>query len=208
MQTDGVPPGYLLYPLSTSCALIRAALTLWLIILGRFQCRLPRQSGWSLLYVGITLNTQPLRPNQRAFDNIPLTPQTRGERTQPKGLQHWCFLHPTPSIHTLSHLFCLSLFLVVDQLLSRSCLEIILSRHPQRIRPACEDGIVERCMVKPKEGEKSFFGCYLVWMCITTHLRTVAPVGKFYCPVCWTTFSRKVISRSRSEAQLPTSPRS
>jgi xanthine dehydrogenase/oxidase len=39
--------------------------------------------------------------------------------------------------------------------------EEVLSLHspatPERIRLGCEDEIVRRCNVKPKEGEKSFF---------------------------------------------------
>jgi len=36
-------------------------------------------------------------------------------------------------------------------------LELLSPATPERIRLACEDEIVQRCMVKPKEGEKSFF---------------------------------------------------
>jgi xanthine dehydrogenase/oxidase len=36
-------------------------------------------------------------------------------------------------------------------------LELFSPATPERIRLACEDDIVKRCMVKPKEGEKSFF---------------------------------------------------
>lgn len=36
-------------------------------------------------------------------------------------------------------------------------LELFSPATPERIRLACEDEIVQRCIVKPKEGEKSFF---------------------------------------------------
>ena len=36
-------------------------------------------------------------------------------------------------------------------------LELHSPATPERIRLACEDEIVRRCLVKPKEGEKSFF---------------------------------------------------
>jgi xanthine dehydrogenase/oxidase len=36
-------------------------------------------------------------------------------------------------------------------------LELYSPATPERIRLACEDDIVKRCIVKPKEGEKSFF---------------------------------------------------
>jgi xanthine dehydrogenase/oxidase len=36
-------------------------------------------------------------------------------------------------------------------------LELFSPATPERIRLACEDEIVKRCIVKPKEGEKSFF---------------------------------------------------
>jgi len=36
-------------------------------------------------------------------------------------------------------------------------LELSSPATPERIRLACEDEIVKRCIVKPKEGEKSFF---------------------------------------------------
>jgi xanthine dehydrogenase/oxidase len=36
-------------------------------------------------------------------------------------------------------------------------LELFSPATPERIRLACEDDIVKRCIVKPKEGEKSFF---------------------------------------------------
>lgn len=40
----------------------------------------------------------------------------------------------------------------VDELL-----ELHSPATPERIRLACEDEIVRRCLVKPKEGQKSFF---------------------------------------------------
>src|SRR5271155_5327271 len=36
-------------------------------------------------------------------------------------------------------------------------LELHSPATPERIRLGCEDEIVRRCIVKPKEGEKSFF---------------------------------------------------
>jgi len=36
-------------------------------------------------------------------------------------------------------------------------LELHSPATAERIRLACEDDIVRRCLVKPKEGEKSFF---------------------------------------------------
>ena len=36
-------------------------------------------------------------------------------------------------------------------------LELHSPATPERIRLACEDDIIKRCIVKPKEGEKSFF---------------------------------------------------
>jgi xanthine dehydrogenase/oxidase len=36
-------------------------------------------------------------------------------------------------------------------------LNLISPATPERIRLGCEDEIVKRCIVKPKEGEKSFF---------------------------------------------------
>ena len=36
-------------------------------------------------------------------------------------------------------------------------LELHSPATPERIRLACEDDIVKRCIVKPKAGEKSFF---------------------------------------------------
>jgi xanthine dehydrogenase/oxidase len=36
-------------------------------------------------------------------------------------------------------------------------LELFSPATPERIRLACEDEIVKRCIVKPKEGQKSFF---------------------------------------------------
>jgi xanthine dehydrogenase/oxidase len=36
-------------------------------------------------------------------------------------------------------------------------LELYSPATPERIRLACEDDIVKRCIVKPKEGEKNFF---------------------------------------------------
>ena len=39
----------------------------------------------------------------------------------------------------------------------KELLELHSPATPERIRLACEDEIVRRCVVKPKEGEMSFF---------------------------------------------------